>query len=109
MITRLKSGPAFRPGQLVRHQRYDYRGVVVAYDLQCDAPDEWYQTNQTQPDRDQPWYHVLVHGANMTTYAAQSSLLADGAGKRIDHPLVDKYFSEFTGTSYVRNNRPFAD
>lgn len=54
----------FEPGQLVRHRRYGYRGVVVDRDEFCEADDEWYSKNQTQPDRDQPWYHVLVEDVN---------------------------------------------
>ena len=60
-----ESSPArFQPGHLVRHRRYGYRGVVVALDLECGAGDDWYRSNRTQPDRDQPWYHVLVHGSS---------------------------------------------
>ena len=55
--------PVFESGQLVRHRRYGYRGVVVDRDEFCQADDEWYSKNQTQPNRDQPWYHVLVDGS----------------------------------------------
>ncbi len=51
--------PLYHPGQIVRHRRYGYRGVVVDSDLTCKADEAWYQSNQTQPDRNQPWYHVL--------------------------------------------------
>ncbi len=68
--------PLYHPGQIVRHRRYGYRGVVVDSDLTCKADEAWYQSNQTQPDRNQPWYHVLVDGTSNTTYAAQTSLEA---------------------------------
>jgi heat shock protein HspQ len=97
-------GPRFAVGQLVRHVRYGYRGVVVHFDRYCMAPDHWYYGNQTQPDRNQPWYHVLVHGAATVTYAAQTSLTEEDAPEPIDHPLVEKFFSDFTGDRYVRND-----
>ena len=97
----------FRPGQLVRHVRYGYRGVVVDVDPCCRASDEWYQSNQTQPDRDQPWYHVLVDGSRITAYAAQTSLQTDNSGRPVSHPLLDAFFCEFTGEGYVRNDRPW--
>ena len=101
-------GPAhFRPGQLVRHRRYRYRGLIVDVTPFCVAPDEWYHLNQTQPERNQPWYHVLVHGTETVTYAAQTSLMNDDSGGIIEHPLVDAFFSKFTGDAYVRNNRPW--
>ena len=104
------SPPArFRLGQLVKHKRYGYRGVVVDYDPVCKAPDEWYYSNQTQPDRNQPWYHVLVDGSSTNTYAAQTSLEADGSITPVRHPLVDVFFTAFTPEGYVRNDKPWPE
>ena len=97
----------FGEGTLVRHRRYGYRGVVVALDLECRADEAWYQKNHTQPDRDQPWYHVLVHGSTQTTYAAESSLVPDGDPSPIEHPLVGLFFSAYEDGAYVRNDRPW--
>lgn len=97
----------FRPGQLVRHRRYGYRGVVVDFDQTCKANENWYQANQTQPDRNQPWYHVLVHKTTQTTYAAQTSLLADNSAEPVLHPLVPHFFSDFVNGEYVRNDTPW--
>ena len=94
----------FAPGQLVHHIRYDYRGVVVSVDATCRADDDWYLANRTQPDRDQPWYHILVHDSQQVTYAAQTSLEADPSSAEIDHPLVPHLFSDFVDGRYVRNN-----
>jgi len=99
----------FTPGQLVRHRRYDYRGVVVAFDLTCQAEDDWYLGNSTQPERSQPWYHVLVHGSHQVTYAAQTSLDEDDSGEQVFHPLVPHLFSSFDGGQYVRNDEPWPD
>tara|TARA_B100000686_G_scaffold343576_1_gene424666 strand:- start:318 stop:854 length:537 start_codon:yes stop_codon:yes gene_type:complete len=96
--------PHFEPGQLVVHRRYGYRGVVVALDLTCQADDDWYLSNRTQPDRQQPWYHVLVHNSEQITYAAQTSLQADDSDQQIVHPLVDHFFSAFSDGHYLRND-----
>jgi heat shock protein HspQ len=96
--------PRFEPGQLVVHRRYGYRGVVVAFDDTCEAEDDWYLTNQTQPSRDQPWYHVLVHDSEQITYAAQTSLQADDSDQQINHPLVEHFFSSFSDGQYLRND-----
>lgn len=101
--------PVFEPGQLVRHRRYGYRGVVVDRDARCQADEEWYQKNQTQPDRNQPWYHVLVDGSSTCTYAASENLIADLSGLPIDHPLVAYFFSEFKDGEYVRNGNPWPE
>ena len=99
--------PKFEPGQPVRHKRYGYRGVVVDFDLKCKASDEWYQSNKTQPKRRQPWYHVLVHGSDSTTYPAEENLRADTSGEPIEHPLIAQFFTEFVDGRYVRNARPW--
>ena len=107
MIAPASPPPCFACGQLVKHRRYGYRGVVVEFDPNCLAPDQWYQSNQTQPDRHLPWYHVLVHDTVQITYAAQTSLAADDSNQPINHPLVEQFFSEFTGQAYVRNDTPW--
>ena len=101
------SEPNFRPGQLVRHRRYNYRGVVVAFDPTCRADDDWYFSNRTQPDRSQPWYHVLVHDSQQVTYAAQTSLEVDSSEEEIVHPLLPHFFSTFQDGQYIRNDRPW--
>lgn len=101
--------PLFFPGQIVRHRRYGYRGVVVDVDATCQADEGWYQSNPTQPDRDQPWYHVLVDGTNRTTYPAQTSLLAEDEPEPVAHPLMEMFFTEFLGDRYVRNERPWPE
>ena len=99
--------PMFEPGQLIRHRRYGYRGVVVAVDPTCQADDEWYSANRTQPDRNQPWYHVLVHDSTGCTYAAQNSLQEDDSEDQVSHPFIPHFFSAFKDGRYIRNKRPW--
>jgi len=99
--------PVFDPGQLVRHRRYGYRGVVVERDELCHADDQWYDKNQTQPDREQPWYHVLVDATSSCTYAASENLVADDSGMPVQHPLLEHFFGAFENGVYVRNDQPW--
>jgi heat shock protein HspQ len=94
---------AFEPGQLVFHRRYKYRGVVVDRDPVCRADDAWYHNNQTQPKREQPWYHVLVHGAGHMTYVAQTNLTEDPSQEPIEHPMLDKFFKTFLQGRYYKD------
>ena len=98
------TSPKFAPGDLVRHVRYLYRGVVVAHDPKCLADENWYRANKTQPDRDQPWYHVLVHQSGSITYPAESSLAFDESGEKIVHPLLEQFFGDFADGRYQRND-----
>jgi heat shock protein HspQ len=91
----------FQVGEIVHHKRYDYRGVIAQADDGCSAPDEWYLRNRTQPDREQPWYHVLVHGG-AETYVAEENLELDPSGEEVKHPYVPRMFTMFIRGRYHR-------
>ncbi|MCF6286940.1 MAG: heat shock protein HspQ [Candidatus Hydrogenedentes bacterium] len=91
----------YQVGQVIHHKRYNYRGVIAKADRECGAPDEWYINNQTQPDRDQPWYHVLVHGGS-ETYVAEENLELDRSGDEVAHPYVRRMFALFIKGRYHR-------
>ncbi|MCK4872342.1 MAG: heat shock protein HspQ [Phycisphaerales bacterium] len=99
--------PLFQPGMLVRHRHYGYRGVVVCFDPCCRADDAWYYGNATQPDRDQPWFHILVDESVCSTYAAQENLLPDENTAPISHPWLARYFGRFVDGMYIRNVEPW--
>jgi hemimethylated DNA binding protein len=103
----LPASPKFHTGQLVRHQRYGYRGVVVDFDMACKADEAWYRQNRSQPDKGQPWYHILVDRTDQVTYAAESNLLADDSRREIFHPLVARLFDRFENGRYIRNHQPW--
>jgi heat shock protein HspQ len=97
----------FGPGDLVRHRMFEYRGVVVDVDAAFSLSEEWYeQVARSRPPKDQPWYHVLVHDAEHTTYVAERNLETDVAGQPVHHPLIDDCFDEFRDGRYLRHERP---
>ena len=101
--------PNFEPGEVVQHIRYGYRGVIVDFDSACMAPDDWYQSNQTRPDRNQPWYHVLVDGNQQVTYVAQSNLEYDQTNLPVVHGMINLFFSGYNQdeNKYLRNEVPW--
>ena len=100
-------GIAFSPGQIVRHIHQGYCGVIVDFDEDCQASDEWYFSDETQPTRHQPWYHVLVDASAMVAYVAQSSLMAEDAARQVQHPLLDRFFDRAEDGRYIRNSTPW--
>jgi heat shock protein HspQ len=93
----------FSVGQLVRHLRFGYRGVVADVDPTFGLSDEWYdQVARSRPPRDRPWYHVLVDEGDSVTYVAERHLAADESEAPIRHPLVDQVFSGFEAGHYLR-------
>ena len=99
--------PAYQIGQRVRHRRYGYRGVVVDFDVSCHADEAWYRSNATQPDVNQPWYHVLVHDSTGNTYVAEENLLPDAEQQDITHPLIAEFFDGLDRGVYIRNDAPW--
>lgn len=107
MIRLAETMPCFAAGELVRHRRYGYRGVIVSVDARCMATSDWYDGNRTQPDQNQPWYHVLVDGSGQTTYVAESNLTPDPSGDPVDHPLLKQFFDGPCQEGYRRNGQPW--
>ena len=99
-ITRVK----FSVGELVHHRLFDYRGVIVDVDRDFQATEEWYeQVAKSRPPKNRPWYHVLVHGSEHSTYVAEQNLEPDDSVEPINHPMLEQFFSKFDNGRYVRN------
>jgi len=93
----------FAIGELIHHRLFDYRGVIYDVDPVFQGSDDWYdQVARSRPPKDQPWYHVLVDGADHTTYVAERNLEADRSGQPIDHPHLSTLFTAFKDGHYQR-------
>ncbi len=91
----------FGPGQVVRHNRFDYRGVIVDVDPIFSGSDEWYeQVARSRPRRDKPWYHVLVDGAEHSTYVAERHLELEAEPGPVSHPMLEHFFDHFRDGCY---------
>ena len=95
----------FSVGEVIRHSRFGYRGVVVDVDAVFSGTDEWYENvARSRPPRDAPWYHVLVHDATHMTYVAERHLQSDDADAPIRHPWLRTFFDARQGGRYVRRD-----
>ena len=91
----------FSIGQLVHHCLFDYRGVIVDVDPVFLGSKEWYEhVAKSKPPKDQPWYHVLVHGGDGRTYVAQRNLEEDSSREPISHQELSSFFSGFRDGRY---------
>ena len=92
----------FAPGDLITHNLFDYRGVVIYIDPHFLGSTEWYENvAKSRPPKDRPWYHVLVDGGDVQTYVAERNLKPDPSGQPISHPEVDAYFSSLGEEGYI--------
>jgi len=94
----------FMIGQLVDHRLFGYRGVIVDVDATFQQSDEWYDSvARSRPPKDQPWYHVLVHDSDQTTYVAERNLEPSTTDEPIRHPLLSEFFDRFRNGRYERS------
>jgi heat shock protein HspQ len=92
----------FGPGEIISHNRFDYRGVVVDVDPVFAGTEEWYDhVARSRPPKDAPWYHVLVDGSDHMTYVAERHLESASDKTPIDHPLIGRFFSEYESGHYT--------
>jgi len=96
----------FAVGDIVHHQRFGYRGVIVDVDSRFQGSEEWYDmVAKSRPPKNKPWYHVLVDGNDHSTYVAERHLELDETTDRIKHPMLDHFFSDFVNGKYKRIER----
>ena len=96
----------FAVGQLVHHKRFGYRGVIFDVDPNFQGTEEWYENVAlSRPPKNKPWYHVLVDGAEHTTYVAERNLEPDETGDPISHPLLELYFSHMEQGYYIKQGQ----
>ena len=104
-----KNSPSFKTGDIIKHKKYGYRGVIVNQDSNFKGEDKWYLSNQSQPSKHQPWYFVLVDEIQQVTYVVESNLTLDQCEKQVDHPMINLFFSEYDDElkKYIRNEVPW--
>ena len=91
----------FHIGQVVLHRRFGYRGVIYDVDPSFMLSDQWYEkVAVSRPPKNRPWYHVLVHNADQTTYVAERNLRPSADPKPIRSPFIESYFQGFNGKFY---------
>ena len=92
----------FTIGQIMHHRLFGYRGVIYDVDPEFSGTQQWYEEMaRSRPPRDRPWYHVLVDGAEHTTYVAERNLEPDAVQEPVRHPLLEHFFVRLEDGVYV--------
>ena len=99
----------FAIGQVVKHRKYPFRGVIFDVDPVFANTEEWLASipEEVRPRRDQPFYHLLAENAQTTyvAYVSEQNLLSDETGKPVSHPQVPHFFKELRRGQYVARER----
>lgn len=100
-MSSIKNTAIFFVGQRIKHQLFDYRGVIVDVDPFFMLSDEWYELMaKSRPPKDKPWYRVLVHNSNHETYVAEQNLDKYTEEGKVNHPDIDIYFESYNDGIY---------
>ncbi len=91
-------------GQVLRHRKHPFRGVVFDVDATFSSTEDWYQAipEGSRPRRDQPFYHLLAENADGTyvAYVSEQNLVPDTSGQPVDHPDLSDLFGSFEDGHY---------
>jgi heat shock protein HspQ len=109
-VSMLNATAKYRIGQVVRHRKYGFRGIIFDVDPQFANTDEWYESipRESRPRKDQPFYHLLAENQDKTTYVAyvsEQNLLLDESDEPIVHPGISDYFDGMRDGCYVSRHK----
>ena len=94
----------FSVGQVVRHRKYAFRGIIFDVDPEFSNTDDWWLSipEGRRPRKDQPFYHLLAENdeSEYVAYVSEQNLLVDDTGEPVRHPQVDEYFDELHDGTY---------
>ena len=100
----LKAQAKFHLGQVVRHKRHPFRGVIFDIDPEFANTQDWYDSipEEARPSKDQPFYHLLAENdqSYYVAYVSEQNLLADETGQPVDHPDLPDLFGDFQAGHY---------
>ncbi len=97
--------PKFAIGQVVKHRKFPFRGVIFDIDPVFANTEEWWQSipEEVRPRKDQPFYHLLAENAETEyiAYVSEQNLLPDTSGDPVRHPQLDEMFFRARDGAYV--------
>ncbi len=100
----------FRPGQVVRHRIYPFRGVIYDVDPEFGNTEEWYESipEEVRPRKDQPFYHLYAENEQTTyeAYVSEQNLVLESEPEPLRHPMITTEFErDSQGHYHRRDNR----
>ena len=94
----------FGIGQVVRHRKYPFRGVIFDVDPAFSNTEEWWMSipEDVRPTKDQPFYHLFAENAETeyVAYVSEQNLLLDKSREPVRHPQIKEVFVRERDGSY---------
>ena len=100
----LKTRAKFTLGQVVKHRKHPFRGVIFDIDPEFANSEEWYDAipEGSRPSKAQPFYHLLAENdqSYYVAYVSEQNLELDQTGEPGDHPELAELFGDFENGRY---------
>lgn len=94
----------FTIGQVVRHRKYPFRGVIFDVDPSFQNTEEWWLSipAEVRPQKDQPFYHLYAENdeTEYVAYVSEQNLLVDNTREPCRHPQIDQTFVRLGDGNY---------
>ena len=94
----------FSIGQVVRHRKYPFRGLIYDVDPVFANTEEWWLSipEEVRPNKEQPFYHLFAENTETEyiAYVSEQNLLPDESGEPLRHPQIGESFVREAGGSY---------
>lgn len=97
----------FGIGQVVRHRKYPFRGLIYDVDPIFANTEEWWLAipEDVRPRKDQPFYHLFAENTETEyiAYVSEQNLVPDTSGEPVRHAQVgDMFVRDDTGAYRVK-------
>ncbi|MBV1701551.1 MAG: heat shock protein HspQ [Hyphomicrobiales bacterium] len=95
----------FGIGQVVKHRKYPFRGVIFDVDPIFSNTEDWWLSipESVRPSKSQPFYHLYAENAETeyVAYVSEQNLVPDESGDPIRHEQVEQIFTRGEDGRYI--------
>jgi heat shock protein HspQ len=103
-LAMLKTDAKYHIGQVLRHRKHPFRGVVFDVDAMFSNTQDWYEAipEDARPAKNQPFYHLLAENdqSYYVAYVSEQNLVPDETGEPVTHPDLPDLFGDFEDGRY---------
>ena len=86
----------FAIGQVVKHRKFPFRGIIYDVDPVFANTEAWWQAipEEVRPCKDQPFYHLFAENAETeyVAYVSEQNLVIDNSDQPVRNGQIDQMF-----------------
>lgn len=101
----IRRSAKYQIGDVVRHRKYAFRGVIFDVDPEMANSEDWYNSipEEVRPHRDQPYYHLFAENdkTHYVAYVSEQNLIPDDPERPIKHPDISTVFNKLENGRYI--------